>query len=69
MNEKAKVKLDPVRIVIPKYGFAPALLLEYFAGQGVVGFTITDNADYLEVIVPLTKQSIRPLLAYINGNI
>jgi hypothetical protein len=67
---KAKVKLNPVRIVIPKYGNAPMLLLEYLHNfRPKFAILVSDKGETFEVELPLTKQSIRPLLNYINDNL
>jgi hypothetical protein len=66
---KATVKLNPVRLIVPKYNNAPFLLMEKIAGNGMVGIQITDKGEYFEVILPLTKQSIIPYKNYINDNL
>jgi len=66
---KAKIKHNPTRIIIDKYNMSPTLLLEYISHYGGIFISIIDNGATLEIKLPLTKQSIRPLLHYINNNL
>lgn len=67
---KAEVKLNPVRLSIPKYGNGLMLAMEFLAMAGSVTPTaIFDTGDRIELKLPYTKHSIQSIKNYINANI
>jgi len=67
---KAEIKLNPVRISIPKYGHGLMLAMEYLARvRYVLPTAILDTGDRIEIRLPYTKHSIRGIKNYINNNL
>ena len=64
----AEIKLNPVRIRLFKYDHSIMLALEYLAQEKTYPTKIVDDGDYIELILPYTKHSIRPLQRFINKN-
>jgi hypothetical protein len=70
--EIAKIKLNPVRISIPKYGNGLMLAIEYLARVGTVlptGIYDIEGENRIEIKLPYTKHSIRHIRDYINNNL
>jgi len=67
---KTTVKLNPTRLIIPKYGNGLLLAMEYLSKiPSVLPSKITADDNNIELVLPYTKQSIRTILNYINNNI
>lgn len=66
---KATIKLNPVRLSVPKYGNGLMLMMETLSQRSVMPTKIIQLDDSFEFVLPLTKHSIRPLVNYINANL
>ena len=67
---KAEIKLNPTRISIPKYGNGLMLAMEFLAKWATIMPTgIYDVGERIEIRLPLTNHSIRPIKKYINDNL
>jgi len=66
----AKVKLNPTRLVLPKYGRELSLAMEYLSrAKNVLPTQINTDECVVELVLPYTKHSIRGIQKYINANI
>ena len=74
MELQAKVKLNPVRIRVPKYGNGLMLLMEraikYSGGMGYFLGNVTDELeDYFDIEIRGTKDVAQSVKKYINANL
>jgi len=71
----AKIKLNPVRLVIPKNGNGAMLAMEYIAQMQLppnppfTAIWVTDCGDNIELRYPTTKHGIKFIQKYINENL
>jgi hypothetical protein len=67
---KAEVKLNPVRLSIPKYGNGLMLAMEYLAKcETILPTGIYEVGETIELKLPYTKHSIKSIQNYINANL
>ena len=66
---QVEVKLNPVRLCIPRYGNGLMLLMEYLAKYGPMPTGIFSREEFIEIKLPVTKHGIRPIKEYINQNL
>lgn len=74
MELQAKVKLNPVRIRVPKHGNGLMLLMEkasrYSGGMSSFLGNVTDELDdYFDVEIRGTKDVAQSVKKYINANL
>lgn len=74
MKTKAKVKLNPVRISVPKYGNGLMLLMErasrYSGGLGsFLGHVTEQEEGYFDIEIRGTKDVAQSVKKYINLNL
>ena len=74
MELQAKVKLNPVRIRVPKYGNGLMLLMErasrYSGGLGsFLGHVTEQEEDYFDIEIRGTKDVAQSVKKYINLNL
>ena len=66
---RSSIKLNPIRLIVPKYNNSPMLFLESIAGTSIMPLSIINNDEYFEIELPLTKHSVRRFKEYINANL
>jgi hypothetical protein len=73
MELQAKVKLNPVRIRVPKYGNGLMLLMEkasrYSGGLGSFLGHVTEQEYYFDIEIRGTKDVAQSVKKYINNNL
>ena len=74
MELQAKVKLNPTRIRVPKYGNGLMLLMEraskHYSGMGsFLGNVTEQEEDYFDIEIRGSKDVAQSVKRYINSNI
>jgi hypothetical protein len=68
---KVQVKINPVRIRIPRYGNALMLLMEYASKYKVTPILgkVTDLDEWFDIELRMTRVTAQSVKKYINENI